>query len=114
VRRFDASGRPIPVRLSRWVYSQGGPAPFRAVRLRPGSAATFPVFGEDWNHRLDRACPNAETVRVESPGGGGWLSASLRTALPACRQWDVGPLVPGREAPWPSFALSQFHAASRQ
>jgi len=108
VQRLGRSGRPIPVALNRWVYEQHGPAPFRVVRLRPGRAATFPVFGEDWNHAVDRACPNARTVRVEPPGGGGWLSVGLK--IPACSGWSVGPLVPGRRAPWPTFALSEFYA----
>jgi uncharacterized protein DUF4232 len=108
VRRLGRSGRPIPVTLERWVYEQHGPAPFRVVRLRPGRAASFPVFGEDWNHAVDRACPNARTVRVEPPGGRGWLSVALK--IPACAGWNVGPLVPGRQAPWPTFALSEFYA----
>jgi hypothetical protein len=108
VRRFDRAGQVIPVRLSRWVYRESGPAPFRVVRLRPGGAATFPVFGQDWNHAADRACRNARRIQVRPGGGGGWLSVT-RT-IPACQGWDVGPLVPGQVAPWPTFALSQFYS----
>src|SRR5207253_5146271 len=46
VRRLDAAGQPIATTLSRWVYTQRGRAPYRAVRLRPGGTATFPAFGE--------------------------------------------------------------------
>lgn len=106
VRRFTAAGQPIPASFQRWVYAQRGPRPFRVVPLRPGRAATFPIVGEDWNHAADRACREAGKVQVEPRGGGGWLSVALN--IPACRRWDVGPLVPGRSADWPTFALSQF------
>jgi Protein of unknown function (DUF4232) len=112
VRVLDRRGRPIPAAIQRWFYKQRAPAPFRVVRLRPGASATFPVVGQDWNHAADRACPDARTVRVEPPNGGGWLSIARK--IPACGRWDVGPLVPGRQAPWPSFALSEFHAANAE
>jgi hypothetical protein len=107
-RRFGATGQVIPVELSRWVYRESGPAPFRQVRLRPGGAATFPIFGQDWNHAADRACPNARKMQIRPRGSGGWLSLTL--TIPACQAWDVGPLVPGHLAPWPTFALSQFYS----
>ena len=107
VQRLSRAGQPIPVTVQRWVYTQRGPAPYRVVRLRPGGAATFPVTGQDWNHAVDRACPNAGAVRVEPTGGGGWLSVALK--IPACRRWNVGPFVRGRQAPWPTFALSDFN-----
>lgn len=109
VRRFNGAGQVIPVQLGRWVYTLSGPAPFRVVSLPPGSAATFPIFGQDWNHAADRACPNARRIQVR-PGGGGWLSVARK--IPACQAWDVGPLVPGHVAPWPTFALSQFRPRS--
>jgi hypothetical protein len=108
VRPLDRAGHPIPTELQRWVYAERGHAPFRRVGLHPGAAATFPVVGEDWNHVADRACPNARAVQVAPPGGGGWLSAALK--IPVCERWMIGPLVPGRQAPWPSYALSEFYA----
>lgn len=110
VRPLDRAGHPIATAVRRWVYAERGRAPFRRVDLRSGAAAGFPVVGADWNHAADRACPTARTVRVAPPGGGGWLSVALK--LPACGSWNVGPLVAGRQAPWPSFALSEFYAVN--
>lgn len=109
VRRLDRTKRVIPVELSRWVYAESGPAPFHVVKLRPGDTATFPVFGQDWNHQADRDCPDGRVVQVKPPGGRGWLSVTLGTLIPACQAWYLGPFVAGRSAPWPSYALSQFY-----
>lgn len=110
VRRLDAAGHPIPMRIVRAVYVQSGPAPFRPVPLKPGATATFSALGEDWNHRLDRACPQAETLQVEPRGGGGWLSVAPPHGIPACRQWAVAPLTPGRISDWPNLSLSEFYS----
>lgn len=107
VRRLDRAGRAIPVDVQRWVYVERGPAPFRTVRLAPGGAATFQIFGQDWNHAVDRACRQAQRLQVEPRGGGGWLFVPVD--LPACRRWDVGPLVPGRIANPPTLALRLFY-----
>jgi hypothetical protein len=107
VRRLDRAGAVIPLRVSRWVYKQRGPAPFRMVPLRPGGAATFDIFGGDMNHVTGGFCPNARTIEVKPSGAGAWLS--LRHEIPACAGWGVGPLVPGRVADPPNFALSQFY-----
>jgi hypothetical protein len=119
VRRFDRAGRVIPVRLGRWVYEMRGATPYRAVPLAPGRAATFEIFGEDWNHRLDRACPWARSLEVEPRGGGGWLSATPltgegRRGIPACRAWELGPLVAGRKVNPPFVALSVFYSPPTQ
>jgi hypothetical protein len=109
LRRFDRAGAPIPLRAQRWVYKLRGPAPFRMVALRPRAAATFDVFGSDWNHASNRPCPNARRVEVEPSGGGAWLSAA-RLDVPACgRAWSVGPLLPGRRVNPPSYALNLFY-----
>jgi uncharacterized protein DUF4232 len=107
VRRLDHAGRAIPVNLERWVYRERGRAPFGVVRLRPRGLATFPVVGSDWDHAADRPCPSASTVRAELPASSAWLAVPLK--IPACRRWLVGPLVPGRLAQWPTFALSRFY-----
>lgn len=109
LRRFDPAGRQIPLRTSRWVYEQRGSAPYSMVALRPRAAATFDVFGSDWNHASNRPCPNARRVEVEPSGGGAWLSAGSLD-VPACGQgWSVGPLLPGRRVNPPTNALSLFY-----
>ena len=110
VRRLDRAGHLIPVALSRWVYQETGAAPFRVLRLQPRDAATFPIFGQDWNHAVDRACPNARVIQIRLGVRGGWLS--VERSIPACQAWDLGPLVRGRLAPWPTFALSQFRRST--
>ena len=116
VRRFDAAGQAIPVEVSRWVYRLDGAAPFSSVTLAPGKAATFEIFGGDWNPRLDRGCRTATAIAVQPRGGGGWLTASPESAgednagMPACRFWSVGPLVPGHIANPPAYALSIFYS----
>jgi hypothetical protein len=109
LRRFDRTGAPIPLRVQRWVYKLRGPAPFRMVALRSRGAATFDVFGSDWNHASNRPCPNVRSLEVEPSGGGAWLSAA-RLDVPACgRGWSVGPLLPGRRVNPPTYALSMFY-----
>jgi hypothetical protein len=107
VRRFDRAGKPIPVRLERWVYKERGPAPYRMVRLRPGAAATANLSGGDLNRGANRFCPDARTIEVRPSGGGAWLS--MRRTFPACAAWSLGPFVPGRVSDPPNFALSQFY-----
>ena len=118
VRRLGADGREIPVRLERWVYRLRGAAPYFVLRLAPGRAATFEIFGEDWNHRLDQPCREALTIQVMTRGRGRWLSLPARPAdrgrgIPACRSWLLGPLVPGKVANPPVAAYSLWRRAHR-
>jgi hypothetical protein len=115
VRRFNAAGQRIPVRIERWVYRLRGAAAYSVVNLAPGRAATFEIFGSDWNHRRDRACRTTQRIQVMPRGGGGWLSATASPpdvghGIPACRYWLLGPLVPGRVANPPAYALSIFYS----
>lgn len=107
VRRLDGAGHAIPTSIGRSVYTQSGSTPFRMVALRPGAEASFSVEGGRFNWRANRGCRTARTIAVEPRGGGAWLSAAVH--LPACRRWNVGPLVPRRFAAPPTFGLGQFY-----
>lgn len=118
LRRLDATGQRIPVRLERWVYRLRGSAPYSVVTLAPGKTATFDIFGSDWNHRFDRACREARTIEVMPRGGGGWLSVTAASAegqrvIPACRLWLLGPLVAGRVANPPPYAYALWKRSRR-
>jgi hypothetical protein len=99
----NASRRPC--RLSGWPTLELGrsrrvvqdPPParaFRTVALAPRGAASFDVYGADWNHAANRACPVTGTVRIAPPGDRSTLSVHVK--MPSCGLYYVAPLIPGR------------------
>jgi Protein of unknown function (DUF4232) len=68
--------------------------PVVRVVVRPGGAASFDVFGEDWNHRADTPCPVTRSVQVIPPGGNAALSVAVR--MPNCQGHEVAPMIAGR------------------
>jgi hypothetical protein len=107
VRLIDAAGRTIPTRSFRYTYSEAAKAPFHAVMVRPGRAASFNYFAADWNHVADRACPNAREVQIRLPGSRHWNSVALK--LPACGRLFIDPFVPGHtDARWGAVGVRQF------
>jgi hypothetical protein len=68
--------------------------PFTTVVLAPGDAASFNVYGEDWDHVANRACPKTATVRVAPPGEPTALTVHVK--MPNCGLFYIAPLIPGR------------------
>jgi hypothetical protein len=95
-RQCRLSGWPtLELGKTRRVVQDTPPAPaFTTVTLAPRGAASFDVYGEDWNHAANRACPATATVRIAPPGDRSTLS--VRVKMPNCRLFYVAPLIPGR------------------
>jgi Protein of unknown function (DUF4232) len=76
---------------------QGNPAarPFRSVLVRPRGAASFDVFGADWDVLRNQACPTLARLTVALPSGARTWRVAVR--LPRCPAgFLVAPLVAGR------------------
>jgi hypothetical protein len=88
------SGAPIVVRTRR--VRQGNPsAPaYRTVVLRPRGAASFNVYGEDWDHLANKACANTTRVLVTPPHTHSALSVAVR--LPDCGSFYIAPVIAGK------------------
>jgi hypothetical protein len=90
-----ASHRLVSVRARRVVQGQLGARPFASVLLRPRGAASFDVYGADWDFARNRSCPPATAALVTLPGGGAALSVGVR--FPNCPGgFLIAPLIAGR------------------
>lgn len=88
------SGRPVSVRSLR-VRQGASPTPaVTTVVLQPGGAASFTVYGADWNHAADRACPQTTAVLITPPGGSSALSVAVK--MPDCGGFYIAPVIAGR------------------
>lgn len=88
------SGRVASVRSIRVVQGASTTHPFRTVVLRPSGAASFDVYGADWDFRANRACPQTRAIFVLPPGAGGRLVAAV--SLPNCGGFFVAPVIAGK------------------
>jgi hypothetical protein len=86
------SGRAEPARSIRVI--QGGPSspPFGTVVLGAGGAASFDVFGADWDAVANRACPKTHALSVVLPGV---APLPVTVAMPYCSAFYVAPIVAG-------------------
>jgi hypothetical protein len=85
----------VSARVRRVV--QGSPAakPYAPVLLERGGAASFNVYGADWDFVQNRRCPLTNRLRVTPPGSGASLDVAVR--LPDCPGgFEVAPLIAGR------------------
>jgi Protein of unknown function (DUF4232) len=87
------SGRAVSVRSVRVVQGALSAHPFRTVILRRGRAASFDVYGADWDFRAYRACPATTAVFVSSPGGS---ALSVAVKMPNCGAFYIAPIIAGR------------------
>jgi hypothetical protein len=88
------SSRPVPI-ASRRVVKSPPPAPaFATVVLRPRGAASFNVYGADWNHAKNRSCPETSAALIASPGDRATLSVGVR--MPNCGLLYIAPVIAGR------------------
>lgn len=80
---------------SRRVRQSAPPSPaFATVVLDAGSAASFDVYGADWDHALNRACAETTAVLITPPGDLSALSVAVR--MPSCGLFYIAPLIAGR------------------
>jgi hypothetical protein len=93
VRVADSLGHPVRTNTIRVVQGSPSARPFKTVVLRSGAAASFDIYGADWNVSANRACPNATRVSVALPDA---LQLLVRVKLPNCGEFYVAPIVAGK------------------
>jgi Domain of unknown function (DUF4232) len=79
--------------MQRVVTVAPGEHPYTTVLLPPTAAASFDLYGADFDAGTDRACPRAGALRITPPGDSRPLL--IRVALPDCGLYEVAPLVAG-------------------
>jgi hypothetical protein len=88
------SHRPLPVRTRRVVQGPLRARPFASVLLRARGAASFDVYGADWDFLRNRACPRATAALVTPAGGRVALRVGVR--IPNCPGGlDIAPVIAG-------------------
>ena len=94
----DARGLPSATRIER--VRQGAPyAPaWTWIALSPRHAASFDVYGADWDAVHNSACPKTSAVLITPPGDMSHVSVNVK--IPACEvSFDVAPVVAGSTDP---------------
>ncbi len=94
IRVRSKSGRAVSVRSRRVVQGAPSAPPFRTVVLHPHDAASFDVYGADWNGLANRPCPYTTAITVTPPSAADKLSAAVR--MPICGLFDVAPVIAGK------------------
>jgi Protein of unknown function (DUF4232) len=94
VRVKDERLRVVAVRTVRVVQGSPNAPPFRVVTLRPGGAASFNVYGPDWNAAANRECRKTSAILVRPPGARATLDVRVR--IPSCGPFYIAPLIAGR------------------
>lgn len=94
IRVKSELGRPLVVRTIRVIQGAPTARPFKRVRLGPGRAASFNVYGADWNAAANRPCRQTSAILVKPPG----LRAAfeVRVRVPNCGVFYIAPLIAGR------------------
>ena len=89
----DRAGRSKPASVIEVVQGHPSSRPFQTVVLHAGGAASFDVFGADWNALANRACPKTSALLVAASDV--W-PLRVAVALPHCGPFYVAPLILGR------------------
>jgi hypothetical protein len=90
-----SSHRSVPVRTRRVVQGLPGARPYASVLLRARGAASFDVYGADWDFGRKRACPKTTAALVAPPGDGAALRVGVR--IPDCHGgFEIAPVIAGR------------------
>jgi len=89
----DASGKTHAAPSVRVVQGRPSSQPFRTVTLHPGGAASFDVFGADFDAVANRACPKTHTLLVSLPSA---EPQPVTVALPDCGAFYIAPMIAGR------------------
>jgi len=94
LRVSATSGRPVSVRLRRVLQGPPSAPPFRTVLLHPRGAASFDVYGADWNGLSNRPCSHTTAIVVTLPGAADTRKATVK--MPDCGLFDIAPLIAGK------------------
>ena len=93
LRLKSRSGKVGAARSIRVVQGNRSSKPFETVVVHPGGAASFDVFGADWDLLANRACPKTHGLLITLPGV---APLSVTVALPYCSPFYIAPIVAGR------------------
>jgi hypothetical protein len=89
-----ASGKPAAFRTERVIQGVSSSS-VRPVALPAGGAASFDIYGADFNTAADRACPaTTSVILVTPPGSQTAFRASMH--VPDCGRFFVAPIIRGR------------------
>jgi hypothetical protein len=92
---IEVAHRPVPVRTQQVIQGPLRARPFASVLLRVRGAASFNVYGSDWDFRRNRSCPVTSAALVTPPGGG--AATRVRVRLPICPGGIlIAPVIAGR------------------
>jgi hypothetical protein len=90
-----ASRRPVRVRTRRVVQGPLRARPFASVLLRARGAASFDVYGADWDFPRNRSCP-LTTAALVTPAGSS-TALRVRARFPNCPGGlEIAPVIAGR------------------
>ncbi len=93
LRVKDRSGRMEAAPSIRVVQGSPTTQPFETVVLRPGSAASFDVFGADWNALANSACARTHALLIALRGV---APLAVTVSLPSCSPFYVAPVIAGK------------------
>jgi hypothetical protein len=89
-----SSGKPVALRTERVIQGLSLSS-VRLVALAPGGAASFDIYGADFDTGADKACPTTTSVILVTPPHG---RTAFRTLMrvPDCGRFFVAPIIGGR------------------
>jgi hypothetical protein len=94
---------PVDTRTQRVITGAPNKRPYSTVLLRPTGAASFNVYGADFDAEKERACARSSAMLVNPPGDS--RPRVVRVRLPDCGLYYIAPLVAGKtdHAAWTFF-----------
>ena len=98
------SSRPVKTTTRRVRQNSPRDPAWKTVVLAPRHAASFDVYGADYDLIHNVACPKTSTVAITPPNN--TTPIFVRVRLPHCGAFYVAPVIPGRvdRAAW-SFVV---------
>jgi hypothetical protein len=91
----SAAGRPQRTHTERVRQNDPTAPAYRAVTLKPGDAASFAVYSQDWNAVRNTGCPETSGALVQPTEGAATLSVHVQ--IPDCAGTVfVAPFISGR------------------
>jgi uncharacterized protein DUF4232 len=88
------SGRTLRTPTMRVRQNAPSAPAWRSISLRPGQAASFDIYGADYDELPDVGCPKTAGAAIVVPGETAPMSVRLR--VPYCGRFYVAPLIAGR------------------
>lgn len=93
MRLRKASGKTAPAPSIRVVQGRSASHPYSTVTLQAGRAASFDVYGADFDAADNKPCSQARIVEVALPGVS---PLPVAVTLPYCTAFYVAPLIAGK------------------